>query len=157
MVNSRTAHGMVVSGTRESGTRGHGRVDSTRRRTGIQKGHPPINGRQNQNKIRIKLDFKTKKPWIFPRLFGIYADLNLSNSDAGFGSPSRTMRTLLYGITSSFKSTVLIPYKLYCTLLSLSILYINASPTQWDINIALLKIYQNLQLRYDSLLNMVYI
>lgn len=60
-VNSRTARGMVVSGTRESGTRGRGRVDSTRRRTGIQKGHPPINGRKNQNKTRIKLDFKTKK------------------------------------------------------------------------------------------------
>ena len=68
-VNSLTARGMVVSGTRESGTRGHGMVDSTRRRTGIQKGHPPINGRKNQNKTRIKLDFKTKRPWNFSTAF----------------------------------------------------------------------------------------
>ena len=49
-VNSRTACGIVVSGMRESGTQEHGWADTTRRRTGIQKGRPPTNGRANRNK-----------------------------------------------------------------------------------------------------------
>jgi len=69
MANSQIASGMVVSGMREPGILESGKVDSTSRRTGIQKGRLPTNGQANQNKTGIKPDFKTKKPWKTPRLY----------------------------------------------------------------------------------------
>ena len=56
-------------------------------------------------KIRLKYpDFKNQKAVDFFTAFCIYADLNLNNSDVGFGSPFRIMRTLLHGTSHPVKA-----------------------------------------------------